>query len=383
MAALAGSGFLSARAADLKITIPRPSQLTPVQRLNREGVEAIRKHAYDKAEAIFYKAYLYDPADPFTLNNLGYISELQGQLDRAEKFYAMATKQAVGATIALSSQKQLQGKPMTYALDNLSDAPMRVNRMNFDAITLLSENRNTEGDQLLQHALALDSRNSFTLNNLGVANEAMGDYETALRYYDAAAASRSREPVIVTPDDAWRGVAISRMAAENARSLRARLQSLESAQIQAAMFNTRGVSAMNENNWQAARQDFLKAYQLNPYSAFSLNNAGYVAEHEGDMETAQFFYARAREAADADARVGSATRRLAAGTPLVAVASDNNQQAEEKLEQQSQKRHQQKGPVELLHRNGTPVVTSQPPPGEPSPSELPSPAIPPVPEPQS
>jgi tetratricopeptide (TPR) repeat protein len=70
-------------AKDLKITIPRHSELTPVQRLNRDGVEAVQKKQYEKAEALFLKAYLYDPSDPFTLNNLGYISELQGELDRA------------------------------------------------------------------------------------------------------------------------------------------------------------------------------------------------------------------------------------------------------------------------------------------------------------
>jgi hypothetical protein len=32
-------------------------------------------------------------------------------------------------------------------------------------------------------------------------------------------------------------------------------------------------------------------------SAFSLNNRGYVAEMDGDLETAQFFYGKARKAA--------------------------------------------------------------------------------------
>ncbi|MGA8670016.1 MAG: tetratricopeptide repeat protein, partial [Terracidiphilus sp.] len=73
-------------AADVKITIPRRSELSPVQRLNREGVEAVKSRHYQKAEQLFYKAYLYDPTDPFTLNNLGFISEQQGQLDRAHKF---------------------------------------------------------------------------------------------------------------------------------------------------------------------------------------------------------------------------------------------------------------------------------------------------------
>src|SRR5579862_8748033 len=83
-------GSQVAHAGDLKIVIPRRSKLTPVQRLNREGVEAVRKHKYAKAEQLFYKAYLYDPGDAFTLNNLGYISEMKGDLDRAERFYALA-----------------------------------------------------------------------------------------------------------------------------------------------------------------------------------------------------------------------------------------------------------------------------------------------------
>src|SRR5580658_2492349 len=88
-----------ADAADLKITVPRHSHLTPVQRLNREGVEAIRKHDAKKAEALFYKAYLLDPDDPFTLNNLGYTSELRGDADRAQRFYVLASKQATDAVI--------------------------------------------------------------------------------------------------------------------------------------------------------------------------------------------------------------------------------------------------------------------------------------------
>src|ERR1700733_9384560 len=112
--------------------------MTPVQRLNREGVEAIRKQNYEKAETLFLKAYLYDPADPFTLNNLGYVSELQGQLDRAHHFYELALQQGSNANIDLSDTKRLKGKPMTSVLASLQDVPMRVNRMNIDAMYLLA-----------------------------------------------------------------------------------------------------------------------------------------------------------------------------------------------------------------------------------------------------
>src|SRR5579859_6922709 len=106
-----GIGLPSAQAGDLKINIPKRSKLTPVQRLNREGVEAVRKHNFKKAEKLFYKAYLFDPDDPFTLNNLGYISELQGQLDRAQRFYALAAEQSSEAVISRASAKRVEGRP--------------------------------------------------------------------------------------------------------------------------------------------------------------------------------------------------------------------------------------------------------------------------------
>src|SRR5580658_3877361 len=160
-----GSGCRSAWGRDLKLTVPKRSQLTPVQRLNREGVEAVRKHQYENAEALFYKAYLFDPADPFTLNNLGYISELQGEVERAQKFYALASEQSSDANIDRSNAKQLEGKPMQTAFTSLQNVPMRVNRMNLDAINLLAENRGFEAIALLDKTLTLDPQNPFTLNN--------------------------------------------------------------------------------------------------------------------------------------------------------------------------------------------------------------------------
>jgi Flp pilus assembly protein TadD len=360
MAVLLCFGLPHLDAQDLRISIPKHSQLTPVQRLNRDGVDAVRKQQYQRAEAIFYKAYLYDPSDPFTLNNLGYIAELQGQLDRAQRFYKLASEQGTDAFVDLSNEKELQGKRMSFALDSLKDVPMRVNRMNFDGMTLLSENRSYEAVTLLQTALKLDPQNAFTMNNLGVASEAIGDYDQALRYYNEAAALRSTEPAVVTLTGAWRGRPVSQMAAANAQRLEQRMQDLNNNQAKSALLASRGVAAINRNDWHTARQDFIQAYTLNPYSAFSLNNAGYVAEHDGDIETAQFFYAKAQQADDAHAAVGSATQHGAEGNPLAVVATNNDQETENKLDQEREARHRQTGPIELLHRDGTPVATSKP-----------------------
>lgn len=369
---IAGSAPRIARAGDLKITLPKRSHLTPVQRLNREGVEAIQKQNYEKAETLFYQAYLFDPADPFTLYNLGYVSELKGQLERAQKLYALASEQATDAVIDRTSVQQLEGKPMRDAFGSLKDVPMQVNRINVEAIRLLSQGRAPEALLLLQKALALDPRNTYTLNNLGVAKEYRGDYDEALKYYMAAADSHSSDPVIVTLNRAWRGKPVSEMAADSAKKLRERMQNTATAQAQAALLNVRGVSATNHNEWTVARQDFLKAYSLNPYSAFSLNNIGYLAERDGDLETAQFFYERARKAEDARAKVGLATRQSAEGMHLFAVATDSNEKVDSEITQENKARRQHPGPVELKHRDNSPVV--EPPPQ----SDTVSPTPPPV-----
>ena len=162
IAVLAATGSHAAWASDaLRITVPRHSELTPVQRLNREGVDAVKKHHYEKAEALFYKAYLYDPADPFTLNNLAYISELEGEADNARKFYALASEQGSNANIDRSNAKRMVGKPMRYAFESVQDIPMRVNRMNVDAMGLLSEDRGFEAVALLRKALPLDALNQI------------------------------------------------------------------------------------------------------------------------------------------------------------------------------------------------------------------------------
>lgn len=372
IAVILATGPHATWAADvLRITIPRHSELTPVQRLNREGVDAVRKQQYEKAANLFYKAYLFDPADPFTLNNLGYISELQGELDRAHRFYTLAAEQGCTANIDRSNAKQLEGKPMQYAFESLRDIPMRVNRMNVDAMNLLSRNRGFEAVALLRKALSLDAQNPFTLNNLGVADETIGDYNDALRSYTAVAEAHSSEPIVVTKDRTWRGKAVSVMAAASVIRLKKRMKKMNSAEVNAVMLTMRGVSATNQNEWLAARQDFLHAYSLDPSSAFSLNNRGYVAEMDGDLETAQVFYEKARSAGGANDRVGLASQLSAEGKKLSSVATTSNLRVGSKLDEYSEERRRQTGPIELIPRGNEPSRDSSGKPAKPTSSDVP------------
>ena len=343
------------------IKIPRRSELTPVQKLNRQGVEAVKKRDYKGAEALFYKAYLYDPADPFTLNNLGYISEVQGNLDRAQKFYALAAEQSSNASIDISNAKHLEGKPMRDAVVNLQDAQMRVNHTNIEAIQLLSENRGFDALALLKQNLQLDPQNAFTLNNLGVASEATGDFDGALRYYREAAARNSSEPAAVTLDRSWRGRSVSAMAEASAKRLERRLRSSGPNQAQALMLTIRGVVAANQNQWTAAREDFLRAYSLDPTGAFTMNNRGWVAEKDGDLETAQYFYGKAQKAENADLAIGFATRLTAEGQSMGTVANESNNKVDDALEVYSQQRRREPPQVELKPRGGSNSAPRNPP----------------------
>lgn len=355
-------------AKDLKITIPKRSHLTPVQRLNREGVEAVNKHQFDKAKALFYQAYLYDPGDPFTLNNLGYVAELEGQVERAQTFYSMASAEPTEARIDKASSKEFKGESLQAAIGAVQDIPMKVNRANVRAVGLLSEGRVREADTLLQQTLALDSRNAFTLNNMGVAKEAQGEYNEALRYYLSAAAAHVEEPVVVTMNRSWRGKPLSEMAQASAARLRKHIRELQSDDAKVALLNLRGVSALNRNDWRSAQENFAQAYRLGPNNAFSLNNQGYLAEMNGDLESAEDFYRQARDAGGANDRVGIATRPGAEGMKLAAVADESEGQVSSSIEVVSEAKRRNPRPIQLKRRDGSPV-NSTPPPNESTPPQ--------------
>jgi Flp pilus assembly protein TadD len=348
-------------AHDIKIAIPRPGHLTPVQRLNRDGVEALRKHEYEKAEKIFYKAYLYDPGDPFTLNNLGYISELKGDAERAHDFYALATEHASDAAIDRSTPESLRGKPMQAALA-VPELPMQMNRDNVEAVRLLSLGRAAEADLLLEQTLKRDPENVFTLNNLGVAKEAEGETQDALRLYEQAAASPSGATAVVTLSKQWRGKRVTQLAAQNAALLVDRMAAENTASAQAAILNLRGVSALNRNDIQTAIRDFRQAYNLDPTNAFALNNIGYVSELQGDRETAQFYYDEAGRAGNANVVVGLATRQSAQGQALFQVANKNGEAVTDQLAIERDIRRRQRAPAVLLRRDNSVIEEPSSPP---------------------
>lgn len=343
-------------AQDLHIPLPKKSKYTPVQQLNRDGVQALKKHNVDKAKRLFYKAFLIDPNDPFTLNNLGYVSELEGDIERAQRYYDQAKANTSDAVVDRSTEDQVEGKSVAVVAGHTEQGPLKLNEMNSQAASLLGKDRAPEADVILQAALKLDPRNPFTLNNMGFAKEKEGELEEAIKYYNRAALTGSNEPVVVTLNKDWRGKPIHEIAARNAEKARKELDKSEDSGAKVARLNLRGVSAMNRNERKAARTYFQQAYKLDPSNSFTINNMGYLAELEGDKETAEYYYSRAHNAEHANAKVAVATRPEVEGHPVGQVARQSNDLVESRIEAEVAAKRRSGVPPALRTRDNRIVV---------------------------
>jgi Flp pilus assembly protein TadD len=349
-------GGVAAQAQQLRIPLPKKSKFTPVQQLNRDGVAALKKHDISKAKRLFYKAYLIDPNDPFTLNNLGYVSELEGSRERAERYYDQAKANTSEAVIDRSTSQDAQGKTVANVAGHTAEGPMKVNELNSEALGLLNRDRAPEADVVLQAALKIDPKNPFTLNNMGFAKEKEGELESAIRYYDNSAATGSREPIVIAFNKSWRGKPISEVAQQNAEKSRKELSKAQDMQARVARLNLRGVSAMNRNDRKVARDSFEQAYKMDPNNSFALNNMGYLAELQGDTETAQSFYEQAQRAERARQKVMVSTRPEVEGQTVGHVAEQSTTLVESSFEAKAEARRRSGAPPALRTRDNRIIV---------------------------
>jgi Flp pilus assembly protein TadD len=343
-------------AQTLRLPLPKKSKYTPVQQLNRDGVAALQKHQMDKAKRLFYKAYLIDPNDPFTLNNLGYLAEAEGDVDRAQRYYDQAQANTSDAVVDKSTEPSDEGKSVAKIAGRTSEGPLKVNELNSQAVRLLNNDRAPEADLLLQQALKIDPKNPFTLNNMGFAKEKEGELEEAIKSYTKSAQTGSREPVVVTINKEWRGQPISEVAGRNAEKARKELEHSNDKDNRVARLNLRGVSAMNRNDRKAAREYFEQAFRLDPKNSFTINNMGYLAELGGDRETAQSYYAEAQDANHNGARVSASTRPEAEGRPVGQVAGQSTALVEANMAEQAEAKRRSGAPPALRTRDNRVVV---------------------------
>jgi Flp pilus assembly protein TadD len=363
-------------ASDLRISLPKRGRLTPVQSLNRDGVNEIKHGNVEKAKRLFVRAYLLDPDDPFTLNNLGYVSELEGDADHALKYYDLAAHTATEAVIDMASNPGLKGQPVSDAFPTAQTSAFNSNRANVQAIVLLEKGRVFEAESILKAALQKDPKNPFLLVSIGYVMESEGDLQSALHYYSAAESLHSDERVLLTPRTKWRGRGISEVARQSARAVNETIAKGEDTNSQIARLNLRGVSALNHNDPQSAQKFFKEAYRLDPSNAFTLNNIGYVAELNGDRESAQMYYEAASSADQAGDRVTYATRREAEGRRVGALAVGNQEDVESALNAIRDVKRRTRTPIELKRRDQASAPANSP--SQAAPLSVQPPPLPPL-----
>ncbi len=66
------------------------------------------------------KAHAKDPNDPFVLNNMGVVAEMEGNLPEAKTYYAQAVEKAGTLKVAKTNKGESQGKLLKdMAAENL------------------------------------------------------------------------------------------------------------------------------------------------------------------------------------------------------------------------------------------------------------------------
>jgi hypothetical protein len=168
--------------------------------------------------------------------------------------------------------------------------------------------------------------------------------------------------VIVTTDNDARGRLVTEIADRNAKRIERRLPDSETSESQSARLTFFGVAAINHNHPQTARQNFAEALKLDPNNAFALNNMGYLSEMEGDQETADSYYGRAQVALRAGQKVTAATRQDVLGMRLGEVARLNDTAVDAAITAEQQEKRRHGGPIQLKHRDNTPVIEPAQPP---------------------
>jgi hypothetical protein len=164
---------------------------------------------------------------------------------------------------------------------------------------------------------------------------------------------------VVTTRVKWRGRPISEVAAGNAAEVSQQIARGEGVEATTARLNLRGVAALNDNHPLVAREFFLQAYHQDAQNAFTLNNLGYLAESDGDRESAEMYYEAARSGGDAKARVSYSTRRDAEGQKIDNLADNNQSDVEATLKAVQEAKRRARRPIELKRRDGVSANSEQ------------------------
>jgi len=98
--------------------------------LNVRGVSAVNRNDLHAADQDFREAYALDPNNAFAVNNIGYLSEIEGDRETAQFYYDKAQAlPGANATVGLATRRAVEGSKLAQvASDNDAKVETRVSQ---------------------------------------------------------------------------------------------------------------------------------------------------------------------------------------------------------------------------------------------------------------
>jgi tetratricopeptide (TPR) repeat protein len=182
-----------------------------------------------------------EPNNPFSLNNMGFAKEKEGELEEAIRSYSKAAQTGSREPVVVTVNKEWRGRAISEVAgenaekarkelaksNNIDD---QVARLNLRGVSAMNRNDHKAAREYFQQAYKLDPRNSFTINNMGYLSELEGDKETASSYYEQAQnARRSRARVAVSTRPEAEGKAVGQVAEQSDSLVDSQMQAVAEA----------------------------------------------------------------------------------------------------------------------------------------------------------
>jgi tetratricopeptide (TPR) repeat protein len=198
-----------------------------VNELNSQALGLLNADRAPEADVVLQQALKIAPNDPFTLNNLGFAKEKEGELEEAIRFYDRSAATGSREPIVIAFNSSWRGKPISQVaarnaeksreeLSKSQDLQARVARLNLRGVSAMNRNDRKTARESFQQAYKLDPNNSFAINNMGYLAELSGDKETAQSFYEQAQrADRSRQKVMVSTRPEVEGQTVARVAEQS------------------------------------------------------------------------------------------------------------------------------------------------------------------------
>ena len=94
------------------------------------GVSAINRNDLRAADHDFREAFALDPSNAFAINNIGYLSEVEGDRETAQFYYDKAqTMPGANATVGLATRRAAEGSKLSQvASDNDAKVETKVSQ---------------------------------------------------------------------------------------------------------------------------------------------------------------------------------------------------------------------------------------------------------------